>query len=339
MMKKYCKQKEAFDPQLSSNISEVRRRFIVQNHKKWANGTNIKFYFVGGPESQRAIVRLAFNEWKKIGIGISFTETPNIEESIARIGFDLSDGSWSFVGRDNLKIPKSELTMNFGWDLTASSYGMTTALHEIGHLIGFEHEHQSPFSGIEWNIDAVYKEFEGSPNYWSKKDINNNILKKMPPNQVKGSVWDPKSIMEYEFNPGLVVNPKPYDQGIFPPGIISANDIKGVQTFYPLTNKTALMAKTNKLQLIKAKTGQQADFEFIPKFTKKYTFQTVGELDTVMVISEKGINENYYLAGDDDTGTDQNAKITLPLIQNRKYLINVRVVFSPNPKNGSLLII
>ena len=48
----------------------------------------------------------------------------------------------------------NERTMNFGWDLT-TSYGHDTALHEIGHTLGFPHEHQNPTAGIVWNEPAV----------------------------------------------------------------------------------------------------------------------------------------------------------------------------------------
>lgn len=338
--KKLCNQPKPAMPALPVGIDPKRASFIFTNGTKWANGTNIKYMFIEGPEAQWKVVRWAFKQWKALGIGLTFTETKHIDEAMVRIGFDLTDGSWSYVGREILTVSKPNRTMNFGWDLTADAYGKTTALHEIGHTIGFQHEHQSPFAGIVWNTDAVYKEFSGPPNNWSKPMIDQNIINKMAANELTGSNWDPASIMEYEFGPGLVEQPAAYTNGIFPPGVLSATDIQGVKSFYPETSASSIIKlDTLKSVPITARSGQQADFSFTPGITRKYTFQTVGEMDTVMVVSEAGDTENHYLQGDDDTGHNTNTKITLPLVKGRKYIINVRVVYTPNANGGAIVVI
>jgi len=336
---KLCGQPPIIEQPHDPNIDPRRLSFIVSTNKKWVNGTEVKYMFMGGANAQRNVVRQAFQKWKNLGIGLSFREVTNAQASMVRIGFVQGDGAWSYVGRDVLTIPKNERTMNFGWSLTTSSYGMTTALHEIGHTLGFQHEHQSPFAGIQWDVNAVYQEFMGPPNNWSKSQIDHNIINKLSPNQVKGSNWDAKSIMEYQFGPGLILKPDQYKNGIFPPGTLSALDIQGVKSFYPLLQKSKVVnLKPLQSTIIRAATGGQSDFVFKATATKKYTFQTFGNMDTVMVVSEKGKKENYYLSGDDDSGFEKNTKIELPLVAGREYLVNVRVMYTEENNEGGIVV-
>ena len=91
--------------------------------------------------------------------------------------------------------------MNFGWDLTEDPRGggVDTPVHEIGHTLGFPHEHQNPFSGIVWDEEAVYQRFAGSPNFWSRQQTFHNVLRKLSSAEVEGSDWDPNSVMHYGF--------------------------------------------------------------------------------------------------------------------------------------------
>ncbi|WP_374089487.1 hypothetical protein [Methylomicrobium lacus] len=59
--------------------------------------------------------------------------------------------------------------MNFGWNLTEAASEIDTAIHEIGHTLGFPHEHQNPNSGIAWDEEAVYHSLAQPPNSWSRE--------------------------------------------------------------------------------------------------------------------------------------------------------------------------
>ena len=73
--------------------------------------------------------------------------------------------------------------------------------HEIGHTIGFPHEHQNPNAGIVWDEEAVYRALGGPPNNWSRETTFHNIIRKIQPDRVQGSTWDPDSVMHYPFEP------------------------------------------------------------------------------------------------------------------------------------------
>jgi hypothetical protein len=136
-----------------------------------------------------------------------------------------------------------------------------------------------------------------------------------------------------------VVKPVPYAKGIYPPGVLSANDIKGVKSFYPeIAVKNRVELQLDESIIVKATSGGQDDFVFTAPSTQKYTFSTAGSLDTVMVVSEMAETENFYMSGDDDSGFDKNSKVTLPLVKGRSYLIHLRVLYAPEAKSGSMVV-
>jgi hypothetical protein len=317
-----------FDP----SVSPDRVRLIRLITKKWVNGTKLRYYFFeSGPYSagneQKDIVRQGFEVWKNIGIGIKFEEVRNIGEAEIRIGFLQGDGSFSYVGRDVIDIPgQGERTMNFGWDLRTDPRGVDVPVHEIGHTLGFPHEHQNPFAGIKWNEEAVYIRFGGSPNNWPRQTTYNNILRKLDPGEVEGSQWDPNSIMSYAFPPGLIDLPEQYRNGLTPTGGLSELDIRQARLFYPpLEESSYPELKPFHSELLSLAPAEQKNFVINPPATRDYTIQTFGQSDTVMVLFEDQNGDLKYVDGDDDSGTDLNATLNVRLYQDRQYVLRIRL--------------
>lgn len=105
-----------------------------------------------------------------MGIGLSFQEVSSRTEAEIRIGFLKGDGSWSKgLGRAILNNGTNDRTMNFGWDITRTPREIDTAIHEIGHSLGFPYEHQNPNAGIIWDEEKVYTQLAKPPNEWSRE--------------------------------------------------------------------------------------------------------------------------------------------------------------------------
>jgi hypothetical protein len=347
---RYCALKPQQPPTLPDGLSYGRAQAIQLGRAKWVNGTVMHYYFFDqstdgenvtladgsvefvswvGDESQRAVVRAAFKAWKDLGIGLDFVEVDDRSAAEIRIGFMFDfDGSWSYVGRDILRQGVNARTMNFGWDLTASSYGMTTAIHEIGHTVGMPHEHQNPFAGIEWDESAVYNYFGGPPNNWPQSTTFHNVLRKLSTAEVSGSTWDPDSVMEYAFPGGLIRKPAQYSGGLRPPGTISPVDASYVRQWYPPLAPALPTLQPFKSEAFTLASQQQVDFRLAPTATRTYSIGTFGYSDVVLVLFEKVGGDLQYISGDDDSGQDRNALLHQKLVAGREYVVRTRCYFS-----------
>ncbi len=334
------------DRYLNDNLDPKREFLIRYIEKKWVNHTVLHYYLFNTPKlwnannTQKKIVRESFQEWKNLGIGLTFIEVNNPAEAEIRIGFQ-SGSSWSYVGRDAIDLVQNinQRTMNFGWDLT-TIYGRDTALHEIGHALGFPHEHQNPNSGIIWDEEAVYSYFKEPPNFWNRDTTYYNIIRKILPEDVAGSQWDKDSIMHYQFEAGLIDFPEQYqNQPLIPEAGLSNIDIKEARKFYPKKKKKKLpKLKPYLSELVRISPGEQIDFLIQPEVSRKYIIQTFGNIDTVMVLFEDINGEPVYLSGDDDSGTNFNSKIENRLLYGRTYHLRLRLYYSERSGHGAVML-
>lgn len=200
--------------------------------KKWPMAKEVNCRFLDGSPTQRKKVEDKAHIWEQYAnIKFKFIETGPAE---VRISFSADPGSWSAVGTDALNstyFPLHQPTMNYGWlkDDTDDTEYNRVVVHEFGHALGAIHEHQSPVAKLKWNTDEVYRVFSGPPNFWSREDIDHNILERYSRTQMNWTAFDEKSIMLYSFPGSLFKNGK----GTAENTDLSENDKEFMGTMYP----------------------------------------------------------------------------------------------------------
>ncbi|MGF7213461.1 hypothetical protein GGE65_008104 [Skermanella aerolata] len=172
--------------------------------KLWPVGSELKVRFIDGSSSLHEKVVVAANEWTKYAnIHFKFYSTSNDAE--VRISFN-EQGSWAHIGTDALAVPKDQPTVNFGFlnSSTEPDVFTETVLHEFGHVLGLYHEHLNPNRTIEFDMEALYKDLSGPPNFWSKELIDTTFKK------IDGLIgyrkFDPQSVMMYPMQDRWLTN-------------------------------------------------------------------------------------------------------------------------------------
>jgi len=293
-------------------------RAIVPIGKLWMNGSTLRVRFLGGTTAQQAKAKEQALWWTEVAnLRFDFNNAPDAE---IRIAFDENDGAWSYIGTDCKLVPAGQPTMNLGF------LDGGTAAHEFGHAIGLAHEHQNPAGGIQWNEAVVLHDLAGPPNNWDAATIRHNVLDKYRADQIKGTAFDPDSIMLYFF-PGSWVKS---GVGTHANDVLSATDksYMGSAQAYPKSAPTVDDAKELKVDA-RARTsasigkpGEEDLYKFTVAQGGSHVIDTRGPTDVVMKLFGPD-SATALIAEDDDSGVDANARIVRPLVPGL-YRVQVR---------------
>ncbi|CAI8006825.1 hypothetical protein GBAR_LOCUS4921 [Geodia barretti] len=180
---------------------------LVAERKKqlWPSGStmNVKFGHIknwrdedGEPITKDAILKIA-NKWHECNPQVvpKFIPCgPDNTDSDIRVEFVENGVSWSLVGAE----AKDEDTNNPTMELDLGSHYRFTILHEFGHALGLQHEHQHPKAPKLYNeqmLNKFLKDNRGiKPEDVEQEKIDN--WARLEEAELMGE-YDEKSVMHY----------------------------------------------------------------------------------------------------------------------------------------------
>jgi hypothetical protein len=249
-------------------IAEFVPNFVIRLKARWTPGQTLRICFIGGDPVLRNRIRNAAAAWTLHGnIKLDFGSSSDLRTCAAadgsniRIGFGFA-GYWSVVGSTAVK-PDVQ-TMNYGeYDTRPPSEPRFTGvvLHEFGHALGFEHEHQHPAGGCdaEFNWPVVYSELAKPPNNWPPSKVDFNLRSFTELSAYGLSSPDRTSIMHYSLDPWMFqsgTSSKCYVPEQF---ALSALDKQGVASAYPRQADTVLAEQQQLIEQLTKSLPTQAD--------------------------------------------------------------------------------
>ncbi|QXI37411.1 M12 family metallopeptidase [Pseudomonas xantholysinigenes] len=211
-----------------------QKRALAITRKLWRPGRTLKVSFLGSPDAalKSAIFRTA-SQWltrsgANLALALSTDNDPRAQIRV-RTGRSLPRNE-SCAGTDALAMPAETMNLNVEPGDAAFEH---VVLHEFGHALGAEHEHQHPEASIPWNVEAVVHA-AATQSGWTRQQVIDEMIARQADVGLLRTQYDPGSVMHYPV-------PQAFTHGDWEIGLnshLSEKDLAFMRRAYPFQAAT-----------------------------------------------------------------------------------------------------
>lgn len=171
-----------------------RKRGVSTFAKLWAPGRHLRIGFYGEvPEDVRQAVYAVACKWLPY-CNLQMSLSDDVDSAHIRVAMSTDEKKFSYsaVGTDAL-LHEHESMLLTCWP--GQELFETIVLHEFGHALGRDHEHQHPDADIPWDIPGLYA--VAAKRGMDEKSVHSNLLTKKERAGSLLTPYDRDSVMHY----------------------------------------------------------------------------------------------------------------------------------------------